>query len=183
MRHLCLGLHFIESRWRRRCGGAKLGEFEQRLDAVVLEFLVAALELRLLAQDRLAAPCGVVEVGHDLHAGPVIGHEDHVEDLATAGIGDLGCQRRPVPQVLLQAPAHQVGQLGPELDAGEQVLPPRLGRVEPDVGAEHPGHLLGDGLVDIGVELGRDLAVAAELLLLEAAHHRMRWELTPRHLV
>ncbi len=34
MRRLCLGLHFVESCWRR-CGGAKLGEFEQGLDAPI----------------------------------------------------------------------------------------------------------------------------------------------------
>jgi hypothetical protein len=46
----CELAELVES-YRQRCGGAKLGEFEQGLDAVVLEFLVAALESRVLAQD------------------------------------------------------------------------------------------------------------------------------------
>jgi hypothetical protein len=41
----------------------------------------------------------------------MVGGEDHVEDLASADVGDLERERGMLPEIFLQAPAHQISEL------------------------------------------------------------------------
>ena len=85
---------------------------------------------------------------HDFLAGPVIGGEDHVEDLGPAGVGDFEDQCRLVAKSLLQAPAHQVAQLGTEVCAAELAGPAGIECLGPHISAKHDAHPVGRGGVD-----------------------------------